>query len=189
MALTRKFCEEIGLTAEQMDSVLAEHGKSIAQAKNSASGEVESLKTEIESLKTDNENLKAEKEKIEQAAEKAKLDAAIDAELMKVGAYNPKAVHPFLSYEHIRFDKDGKLKGLDDQLDDLTASEGYLFKPTEAKTEETAEPEKAEEGKPEQPAYTPKAGSEPTPKSFGAQLAEQKREASKETAQSDSLWH
>ena len=186
MALTRKFCEEIGLTAEQMDSVLAEHGKSIAQAKNSASGEIESLQAEIESLKADNETLKVEKEKIEKAAEQAKLDAAIDAELMKVGAYNPKAVKPFLSYEHIRFDKDGKLKGLDDQLDDLTASEGYLFKPTETKTEETAEPEKVEEDK---PAYTPKAGSEPTPKSFGAQLAEQKREASKETAQSDSLWH
>ena len=141
MALTRKYCEELGLTAEQMDSVLAEHGKSIAQAKSTASGEVESLKTEIESLKAANSDLMAEKEKIEKAAEKAKLDAAIDTELMKAGAHNPRAVHPFLDYDGVSFDKGGKLKGLDTQLESLAESEPYLFKTAEPEKKESAEAE------------------------------------------------
>lgn len=189
MALTRKYCEELGLTAEQMDSVLAEHGKSIAQAKNTASGEVESLKTEIESLKATNSDLMAEKEKIEKAAEKAKLDAAIDTELMKAGAHNPRAVHPFLDYDGVSFDKSGKLKGLDTQLESLAESEPYLFKTVEPEKKESAEAESepAEKAEPKT-AYTPKAGGTPSPKSFGAQLAEQKRAAIDSKTQSESLW-
>lgn len=78
--------------------------------------EIENYKTEIETLNTQNEVTRKQ--------------SAIDLALVKVGAKNPKAVNALLDGEKIELTDDG-IKGLDEQLEGLQESDGYLFQVAE----------------------------------------------------------
>ncbi|WP_285615073.1 phage scaffolding protein [Pseudobacillus badius] len=148
--MNREALKELGLTDEQIDAVMKAHGQSVNTTKEelkTAQTEAQSLKdqlkerdTQLEELSAQSGNNEALKQQLEalkeankqKAAEyEAKLhkqtyDYALDRALMGAKARNPLAVKALLDTDVIKLDGD-KLLGLDDQLNKLRESDGYLF--------------------------------------------------------------
>lgn len=148
--MNREELKALGLTDEQIDKVMAAHGKVV----NSTKEQLDSVTTERDDLKTqlterdtqledlgkkvkDNEELTAEinrlkdenktatselQEKLEKQAFEFSLDKALTAAKVR----NPKAVKALLDTEKIKMDGE-KLLNLDDQLAALKESDAYLF--------------------------------------------------------------
>lgn len=137
--MERKFLEGLGLEAETIDQIMAEHGKTIQaeQAKTSAkeaelktaketiSGLQGSIKkfdgVDIEKLQQDakdwekkyNEDLKAEKAK----AENLHREYALKESLSKVGVLDPDyLIYKAGGLEKFTFDKDARPVGVEDVL-------------------------------------------------------------------------
>lgn len=151
--MKRKFLEDLGLEKEQVDSIMAEHGKSI-KADADVIAELEELKTTAETLQNqlterdnDLEELKTkatssedleeklaelqEKYTAETEAHKAELEkqrklSEIKLGVIKAGARNEKAVMALLDSEQIKVNDDG-VHGLKEQLEALSESDPYLF--------------------------------------------------------------
>jgi len=151
--MNREELKELGLTDEQIDSVMKSHGKTVNSIKEKAD-KVDGLEAQVEDYKNqlkdrdeqleelstkakDNEELTAEIEKLKEsnkntAAEyQAKLDQQafefkLEKALADAKAKNPKAVKALLNVEEIKLDGD-KLLGLEDQLKALQESDAYLF--------------------------------------------------------------
>ncbi|ENE0716858.1 phage scaffolding protein [Listeria monocytogenes] len=148
--MERDFLKELGLEKETIDSIMAEHGKSIQNEKDkvtSAEAERDGLKSQlaqrdddIEALKTDSgtsKSLKAQLETLQDNYETLKKDseaklvetrkgAALDLALANAKARNPKAVKALLDNDKLELTDEG-LKGLDEQLGALQESDAYLF--------------------------------------------------------------
>ena len=153
--MTRKQLEDLGLTKEQADSVMKINGDDIENAKGTASTEIKNLQTEVEGLKTqvgdrdkqletlkasagDNADLKKKIEDLqtENATAKAtheselnqlKIDFAVEKALTGAKAKNIKAVKALLDLKDAKFDKEGNVKGLAEQIEKLTSDEGTKF--------------------------------------------------------------
>ena len=155
--MTRKQLEDLGLTKEQVDSVIKINGEDIENAKGSSATEIKNLQTEVEGLKTqvsdrdkqletlktsagDNADLKKQIEDLqtENATAKAnheselnqlKIDFAVEKALTSAKAKNIKAVKALLELEDAKLDKDGNVKGLAEQIEKLTtgADTKFLF--------------------------------------------------------------
>ncbi|EAK9744042.1 scaffolding protein [Listeria monocytogenes] len=148
--MERDFLKELGLEKETIDSIMAEHGKSIQNEKDkvtSAEAERDGLKSQlaqrdddIEALKTDSgtsKSLKTQLETLQDNYETLKKDseaklvetrkgAALDLALANAKARNPKAVKALLDNDKLELTDEG-LKGLDEQLGVLQESDAYLF--------------------------------------------------------------
>ena len=149
--MTRKQLEDLGLTKEQVDAVIAINGADIEAGKleiKNLQTEVASLNTQIaerdtqlESLRTtagDNADLKQQIETLQaenatakesHAAEmtRLKVDFAVEKALTGAKAKNLKAVRALLDLEDAKLDKEGNVKGLSDQIDKLVAGEDTKF--------------------------------------------------------------
>lgn len=153
--MTRKQLEDLGLTKEQADSVMKINGDDIENAKGTASTEIKNLQTEVEGLKTqvgdrdkqletlkasagDNADLKKQIEDLqtENATAKAtheselnqlKIDFAVEKALTGAKAKNITAVKALLDLKDAKFDKEGNVKGLAEQIKKLTSDEGTKF--------------------------------------------------------------
>lgn len=153
--MTRKQLEDLGLTKEQADSVMKINGDDIENAKGTASTEIKNLQTEVEGLKTqvgdrdkqletlkasagDNADLKKKIEELqtENATAKAsheselnqlKIDFAVEKALTGAKAKNITAVKALLDLKDAKFDKEGNVKGLAEQIEKLTSDEGTKF--------------------------------------------------------------
>ena len=153
--MTRKQLEDLGLTKEQADSVMKINGDDIENAKGTASTEIKNLQTEVEGLKTqvgdrdkqletlkasagDNADLKKRIEDLqtENATAKAtheselnqlKIDFAVEKALTGAKAKNITAVKALLDLKDAKFDKEGNVKGLAEQIEKLTSDEGTKF--------------------------------------------------------------
>lgn len=151
--MNREFLKELGLSDEQIESVMKEHGKTINAVKEKAD-KVDGLESQIEDYKQqikdrdkqlddlskqvkDNEELTAEIDRLKQENENAtnelkdKLNKqafnfSLEKALSNAGAKNPKAVKALLDVENIKLDGE-TLLGLDDQLTALKESDAYLF--------------------------------------------------------------
>lgn len=149
--MNREFLKEQGLTDEQIEAVMKEHGKSINDIKKKAD-RVDGLESQIEDLtgqiqerdgqleelkKVDAEGLQAKIDELQQANEttateyeeklsKQAKDFAIESALRDAQAKNPKAVKALLDMENIKLDGE-TLLGLDDQLTAIKESDPYLF--------------------------------------------------------------
>lgn len=123
--MKRIFLEEMGLTKEQIDSIMAENGNDI----NSAKGEFENLKQELETTKgqlaeanatidgfKDYEEIKGQVADYKQKYEAAELEKTqirqnyefngkLDAAAKKHGAKALKAVIPYLEIEKLKESK------------------------------------------------------------------------------------
>lgn len=161
--MTRKELEDLGLSKEQVDTVIKINGADIENAKAGSAAEITSLKAEndalskqvkdrdkqIDTLKVssgDNEELKKQIETL-QADNKAKdeahakeltqlkIAAAVEKALTEGGAKNIKAVKALLDLTDAKLGDDGTVKGLTEQIDKLKADEGskFLFNATEQK--------------------------------------------------------
>lgn len=153
--MTRKQLEDLGLTKEQADSVMKINGDDIENAKGTASTEIKNLQTEVEGLKTqvgdrdkqletlkasagDNADLKKKIEDLqtENATAKAtheselnqlKIDFAVEKALTGAKAKNIKAVKALLELGEAKLDKDGNVKGLDEQIEKLRSDDDTKF--------------------------------------------------------------
>lgn len=153
--MTRKQLEDLGLTKEQAVSVMKINGDDIENAKGTASTEIKNLQTEVEGLKTqvgdrdkqletlkasagDNADLKKQIEDLqtENATAKAtheselnqlKIDFAVEKALTGAKAKNIKAVKALLELGEAKLDKDGNVKGLDEQIEKLRSGDDTKF--------------------------------------------------------------
>lgn len=153
--MTRKQLEDLGLTKEQADSVMKINGDDIENAKGTAATEIKNLQTEVEGLKTqvgdrdrqletlkasagDNADLKKQIEDLqtENATAKAsheselnqlKIDFAVEKALTGAKAKNITAVKALLDLKDAKFDKEGNVKGLAEQIEKLTSGDDTKF--------------------------------------------------------------
>ena len=131
------------------------NGDDIENAKGTASTEIKNLQTEVEGLKTqvgdrdkqletlkasagDNADLKKQIEDLqtENATAKAtheselnqlKIDFAVEKALTGAKAKNIKAVKALLELGEAKLDKDGNVKGLDEQIEKLRSGEAGVL--------------------------------------------------------------
>lgn len=153
--MKRESLQGLGLSDEQVDNVMAMHSSELndirsnltaaEQERDSFKNQLESNQTELAKLKDsqkDNEELQSQLDdlqgKFDESSSKAsneleqvRKESAIDLELVKSGARNPKAVKALLDNDSVKFDDDG-IHGLSDQLDKLKESEAYLFETGDA---------------------------------------------------------
>lgn len=156
--MKREDLEKLGLSKEQIDTIMAENGKDIEKYKTEAETAAGTIKTLEETKKTlettvtdrdkqleelkkvdpkvlqeeikklQGEN-KTAKEKYETDVKQIKLDAALETRLIKEGAVNSKAVKALLDASKISMDGEN-LVGLDDQLKSLKETEKWAFSST-----------------------------------------------------------
>lgn len=148
--MKREFLTELGLEAEQVNKIMAEHGRTV----NSLKDEADKAKEDAEELKSQlserdkqlkdlnkkaegNEELQAQIKQLQEDNKKVSeeytqkltqqaFDFSLEKALANAKAKNPKAVKALLNKEAIKLDGE-KLLGLDEQLKALQESDGYLF--------------------------------------------------------------
>lgn len=153
--MTRKELEDLGLSKEQVDAVIKINGADIENAKNVSAAEIKSFETEVSGLKTqisdrdkqletlkatagDNEALKTQiadlqaeniknKEVHESEMTQLKIDFAVEKALTGANAKNIKAVKALLDLTDAKLDKEGNVKGLQEQIDKLVGDESTKF--------------------------------------------------------------
>lgn len=153
--MTRKQLEDLGLSKEQADSIMKINGDDIENAKSASAAEIKNLQTEVSGLKTqvtdrdkqletlktaagDNEaltkqiaDLQAENTKVKETHEsemnQLKVDFAVEKALTGAKAKNIKAVKALLDLTDAKLDKEGNVKGLQEQIDKLTSGEDTKF--------------------------------------------------------------
>jgi hypothetical protein len=113
---------------------------------------------DVKQLQTDVENWKI---KYNQDLESARLDSAIQLAIAKSGTLSEKALMGLLNKDEIKFDKDGKLTGLDEQIEAIKKEDSFLFKaaePNEPKKGNDVVLDGNHEGSPKPEAPTTLAG-------------------------------
>ena len=145
--MNRKFLEQLGLTEEQVEAVMSEHGKStqdlqakVSAAEDNAKGLQEQLKErdkDMKQLKQDAEGnadlqqkysdldskYKTQQKEHEQQLKTMQLDHAIEMHLS--GKVHDAGIVSGLG-------DNGAVTGLDEQLTALKESKGFLFAPEKA---------------------------------------------------------
>lgn len=84
---------------------------------------------DVKQLQTDVKNWET---KYNQDLERARLDSAIQLAIAKSGTLSEKALMGLLDKDKIKFDKDGKLTGLDEQIEAIKKEDSFLFKAAES---------------------------------------------------------
>lgn len=154
--MKRKFLEDLGLTKEQVDSIMAVNGDDIENAKSDfenivkerdslkttlverdnqlevlkkSTGDTDVLKQQIEMLQKDNASVK---EAHEAEMKKIQIESVVTNALTVAGAKNIKAVKALLDLESAELEGDS-IKGLADQLLKLQSGEDSKFLFNESK--------------------------------------------------------
>lgn len=153
--MKRSELEALGLTKEQVDTVMNINGEDIENAKKTAETETKNVQAEVASLKSqvkerdkqlealkanvgDNETLKEQiaalqtenataKQTHETEMTRLKVDFAVEKALTGANAKNVKAVKALLDLEDAKLDKEGNVKGLQEQIDKLLAADDTKF--------------------------------------------------------------
>lgn len=166
--MKREFLKELGLEDTAIDKIMAENGSDIEKAKKgnkeledkvalleSQIQEKDSKIDELAKSSDDAESLKVKIQELQEANKKqasdlaqAKIDSAVELALVNSKAKNLKAVRSLLDLNNAEI-VDGKIKGLDSQIEKLKESDSYLFEV---------------EVKPTIKGATPKDGGEPNNK-------------------------
>lgn len=148
--MKREELKELGLTDEQVGSIMALHGVTVNELNSRVSTaeqqatqyqeQLEKNQNELNDFKANakgNEDLTKQLEDLqskfdetktssEQQIADLKKSSAIDLALTQAGAKNIKAAKALLDSESLELTDEG-LKGLDEQLAALKESDGYLF--------------------------------------------------------------
>lgn len=148
--MKRKFLEDMGLTKEQIDSIMTENGSDIESAK----GEIDRVKAELEQTKTqlqeanttidgfkDYEQVKSQVEEYKTKYEQSKAEyeakiadmqfgTSLDAAITAAGGRNAKAVKALLDVEALQASKD-QTTDIKAAIEACQKENGYLFGATE----------------------------------------------------------
>ncbi|WP_455438032.1 phage scaffolding protein [Hungatella hathewayi] len=148
--MKRKFLEDMGLTKEQVDSIMAENDSDIEAAK----GELEQIKTELQQTKTqlqeanttidgfkDYDQVKSQVEEYKTKYETSKTEyeakiadmqfgSALEAAITAAGGRNAKAVKALLDVETLKASKD-QTADIKAAIEACQKDNGYLFGATE----------------------------------------------------------
>lgn len=151
--MRRKLLEDLGLTKEQIDSIMSENGKDIEAEKEKVTAintELEDVKEQlkeansiIEDLKKnniDNEALQAKVKEYEDTINTQKaeyetkvrnltLDSAIEKALSNAGAKHIDLLSTKIDREKLKIEEGGKVTGLDEQINSCKESYKDLFIP------------------------------------------------------------
>lgn len=114
---------EINTELKQVKDQVKERDGQLETLKKSV-GDSEELKKQIETLQNDN---KAKDDAHAAEIKQLKIDAAVDKALADAKAKNIKAVKALLDLSKAELDDDGNIKGLDEQLKNLTGAEDTKF--------------------------------------------------------------
>ena len=106
-----------------MTSQVKERDKQLETLKKSA-GDNEDLQKQIEQLQSDNATAKANHES---EMNQLKVQFAVEKALTGAKAKNIKAVKALLDLDDAKLDKDGNVKGLQEQIDKLVAGDDTKF--------------------------------------------------------------
>lgn len=157
---------DVNEAKKKLETDIAERDTQLETLRKS-SGDSEALKTQIETLQAEN---KTAKEKYEADMKDLKMSTAIKLSLSGK-AHDEDLVSGLFDRTKLILGEDGKITGLDEQLNALKSQKAFLFK----------------EGNPDEgkPPYTPQGG-DPAKVGYAAQIAAQKNEASK--AAQTSFW-
>jgi len=102
----------------------------------SSTGDAEAMKTQIADLQAENTKTK---ETHESEMNQLKIDFAVEKALTGANAKNAKTVRPLLDLTDAKLDKDGNVKGLQEQIDKLVADDGtkFLFEAQQSQNQQT----------------------------------------------------
>ena len=114
---------EINTELKQAKDQVKERDGQLETLKKSV-GDSEELKKQIETLQNDN---KAKDDAHAAEIKQIKIDAAVDKALADAKAKNIKAVKALLDLSKAELDENGNIKGLDEQLKNLTGAEDTKF--------------------------------------------------------------
>ena len=153
--MKREFLKELGIEQENIEKILAEHGKTVQglqkesettkvkienlekeietrdkQLKSLKDVDVDELQGKIKKLQDDNT---AQKIKYEQEIITKERSYAINEVLANAKVKNSKAVMGLLDDSKIAY-ADGQIVGLNEQLEGLKESDSYLFEATPTPT-------------------------------------------------------
>ncbi|CAK7023189.1 MAG: hypothetical protein ENTB_05107 [Enterocloster aldenensis] len=148
--MKRKFLEDMGLTKEQVDSIMAENGTDIEAAK----GEMEQTKAELEQTKTqlqeanttidgfkDYDQVKGQVEEYRTKYETSKAEyearisdmqfgTSLEAAITAAGGRNAKAIKALLDVDTLKASKD-QTADIKAAIEACQKENGYLFGATE----------------------------------------------------------
>ena len=153
--MTRKQLEDLGISKEQADSIMKINGDDIENASSASAAEIKKMQADLSGLKAqvsdrdkqleklkasagDNETLRKQiadlqaenskaKETHESEMNQLKVDFAVEKALSGAKARNIKAVRALLDLTDAKLDKDGNVKGLQEQIDRLASGEDTKF--------------------------------------------------------------
>jgi len=113
------------VTAERdsLNEQMTQRDKDIKDLKKGA-GDNEELSTRLSDLQS---KYDTDTQSLNEKLAATKLDSALSDALSKTKARDPQDLKPFLDMEAIKLTDDGDLSGLNDQIEKLQDSKGYLF--------------------------------------------------------------
>lgn len=157
--MERKTLEEMGLEKDQINTIMAEFGKSVNGLKeqvdtltaerDSFKKQVDTSNKQLDEMKAnikDNDELKSQiadlQGQLKESQENAKAELlsvkknnAINNALREAHVRDNKAIMPFLDTDAIKYNDDG-LTGLKGQIEDLQKNKAFLFEQPEPQTKQ-----------------------------------------------------
>ena len=147
--MTKEELKALGVTDEAADKIVEDYGKNYVskaqfnatnEEKKAAKTELAQIKTELDGLKEKakgNEDLSQQIEDLKKQSEarekeyaqkvkNMEIDGIVDRALLTAKAKSVKAVRALLDLNNAEVE-DGKIKGLDKQIEKLVTEAGYLF--------------------------------------------------------------
>lgn len=147
--MTKEELKALGVTDEVADKIVEDYGKNYVskaqfnatnEEKKAAKTELAQIKTELDGLKEKakgNEDLSKQIEELKKQSEarekeytqkvkNMEIDGIVDRALLTAKAKSVKAVRALLDLNDAEVE-DGKIKGLDKQIEKLVTEAGYLF--------------------------------------------------------------
>lgn len=153
--MKREELEQLGLSKEAIDKIMSINGKDIENAKSGSSSDVNNFKLEIDGLKkqlsernlqleelkkssVDNKTLTEQIEQLQKANEESansykneinnlKISYEVEKALSGAKAKNLTATKALLDMSNVKFDKEGNLTGLKEQIDNLVSNDETKF--------------------------------------------------------------